>query len=39
MNALFADGGVRFAKSSIDGATWRSLGTVAGGEVISGDSF
>jgi prepilin-type N-terminal cleavage/methylation domain-containing protein/prepilin-type processing-associated H-X9-DG protein len=39
VNALFADGSVRFAKSSIDGATWRALGTVAGGEVISGDSY
>jgi prepilin-type processing-associated H-X9-DG protein len=39
VNVLFADGSVRFAKSTIDGATWRALGTVAGGEVISGDSY
>ncbi len=39
VNALFADGSVRFIKSSIDGGTWRGLGTVAGGEVISGDSY
>ena len=39
VNALFADGSVRFVKSSIDGVTWRALGTVAGGEVISGDSY
>jgi prepilin-type processing-associated H-X9-DG protein len=39
VNALFADGSVRFAKSTIDGATWRALGTVAGREVISGDSY
>ena len=39
VNALLADGSVRFVKSTIDGATWRSLGTVAGGEVISGDSY
>ena len=39
VNALFADGSVRFTKSTIDGATWRALGTVAGGEVISGDSY
>jgi prepilin-type N-terminal cleavage/methylation domain-containing protein/prepilin-type processing-associated H-X9-DG protein len=39
VNVLFADGGVRFAKSSIDAATWRSLGSVAGGEVVSGDSY
>jgi prepilin-type N-terminal cleavage/methylation domain-containing protein/prepilin-type processing-associated H-X9-DG protein len=39
VNAVFADGAVRFLKSSIDGATWRALGTVAGGEVVSGDSY
>jgi prepilin-type N-terminal cleavage/methylation domain-containing protein/prepilin-type processing-associated H-X9-DG protein len=39
VNALFADGGVRFIKTTIDGGTWRSLGTVAGGEVVSGDSY
>ena len=39
VNALFGDGGVRFIKSTIDGVTWRSLGTIAGGEVISGDGF
>jgi prepilin-type processing-associated H-X9-DG protein len=39
VNVLFADGGVRFVKTTIDGTTWRSLGTVAGGEVVSGDSY
>ena len=39
VNVLFADGGVRFIKSSIDGGTWRALGTVAGAEVVSGDSY
>ena len=39
VNALFADGSVRFIKSSIDGATWRGLGTVAGGEVIGADQY
>jgi len=39
VNALFADGSVRFAKSSIAGTTWRALGTVAGAEVISSDSY
>ncbi|MDG3007522.1 DUF1559 domain-containing protein [Paludisphaera mucosa] len=39
VNSLFGDGSVRFIKSSIDGNTWRSLGSVAGGEVISSDSF
>jgi prepilin-type processing-associated H-X9-DG protein len=39
VNALFGDGGVRFIKNAINWQTWRALGTVAGGEVISGDSF
>ena len=39
VNALLGDGSVRFVKSSIDGNTWRALGTVSGGEVISSDSY
>ncbi len=39
VNALFADGSVRFCKDSINGLTWRALGSVAGGEVVSGDSY
>jgi prepilin-type N-terminal cleavage/methylation domain-containing protein/prepilin-type processing-associated H-X9-DG protein len=39
VNALFADGGVRFVKSTINGQTWRALGTVSGGEVVSSDSY
>jgi len=39
VNALFADGSVKFVKSSIDGNTWRALGTIRGGEVISADAF
>jgi len=39
VNALFADGSVRFVKGSIAGATWRALGTVSGGEVISADAL
>jgi prepilin-type processing-associated H-X9-DG protein len=39
VNALFADGSVRFVKNSISAVTWRSLGTIAGGEVISSDSY
>ena len=38
VNALLADGSVRFAKSTISGLVWRALGTVAGGEVVSADS-
>jgi prepilin-type N-terminal cleavage/methylation domain-containing protein/prepilin-type processing-associated H-X9-DG protein len=39
VNGLFGDGSVRFIKSTIDGRTWRALGTVAGCEVISSDSY
>jgi prepilin-type N-terminal cleavage/methylation domain-containing protein/prepilin-type processing-associated H-X9-DG protein len=39
VNALMADGGVRFVKSSIAGNTWRALGTISGGEVISADAY
>jgi prepilin-type processing-associated H-X9-DG protein len=39
VNALFGDGSVRFIKGSISGATWRALGTIGGGEVISADSM
>jgi prepilin-type N-terminal cleavage/methylation domain-containing protein/prepilin-type processing-associated H-X9-DG protein len=39
VNALLGDGSVRFIKSSIQWQTWRALGTVAGGEVISADSY
>jgi prepilin-type N-terminal cleavage/methylation domain-containing protein/prepilin-type processing-associated H-X9-DG protein len=39
VNALFADGSVRFAKDSINPLTWRSVATTQGGEVISADSY
>jgi prepilin-type processing-associated H-X9-DG protein len=39
VNALFGDGSVRFVKSTIAGPTWRALGSVAGGEVISADAY
>jgi prepilin-type N-terminal cleavage/methylation domain-containing protein/prepilin-type processing-associated H-X9-DG protein len=39
VNTLLADGSVRFIKSTIDGSTWRSLGTVAGREVVSSDTY
>jgi prepilin-type N-terminal cleavage/methylation domain-containing protein/prepilin-type processing-associated H-X9-DG protein len=38
-NVLFADGSVRFVKSSIDMMTWWKLGTKAGNEVLSSDSY
>jgi prepilin-type processing-associated H-X9-DG protein len=39
VNALFADGSAHFAKTTIDCAIWRALGTVVGGEIISSDSY
>jgi prepilin-type N-terminal cleavage/methylation domain-containing protein/prepilin-type processing-associated H-X9-DG protein len=39
VNGLLGDGSVRFFKSTVDGRTWRALGTVAGGEVVSADAF
>jgi prepilin-type N-terminal cleavage/methylation domain-containing protein/prepilin-type processing-associated H-X9-DG protein len=39
VNTLMADGSVRFIKESINQRTWWTMGTKAGGEVISADSF
>ena len=39
VNALFADGSVHAVKNAINVNTWRALGTVGGGEVISADSY
>lgn len=39
VNVLFADGSVKFIKDSVNAGTWRALGTIAGGEVISADSY
>jgi len=39
VNTLFGDGSVHFIKNSINYQTWRALGTVAGGEVVSSDSY
>jgi prepilin-type N-terminal cleavage/methylation domain-containing protein/prepilin-type processing-associated H-X9-DG protein len=39
VNILLGDGSVRFVKDSINGTVWRGVGTVAGGEILSGDSF
>jgi prepilin-type processing-associated H-X9-DG protein len=39
INALLADGSVKFMKDSTNQFTWWGLGTIAGGEVISSDSY
>ncbi|MBX6313286.1 MAG: DUF1559 domain-containing protein [Isosphaeraceae bacterium] len=39
VNVLFTDGSVKFVKNSVDRMTWWKLGTRAGGEVVSSDSF
>jgi prepilin-type N-terminal cleavage/methylation domain-containing protein/prepilin-type processing-associated H-X9-DG protein len=39
VNILFLDGSVHFVKDSIDRASWRALGTRAGGEVVSADAY
>jgi prepilin-type processing-associated H-X9-DG protein len=38
-NTLFADGSVKFIKSTVNLRVWWALGTIAGGEVISSDSY
>lgn len=39
VNCLFGDGSVRFVKNSVNPVTWRALGTIAGGEVVSADAY
>jgi len=39
VNIGFADGSVKFVKNTINLATWCALGSKAGGEVISSDSY
>ena len=39
VNFLFGDGSVKFIKDTIDLQTYWSLGTRAGGEVVSADSY
>jgi prepilin-type processing-associated H-X9-DG protein len=39
VNMAFADGSVKFLKQTINDRAWQSLGTRAGGEVVSADSY
>jgi len=39
VNALMADGSVKFVKDSVSMPTWMSLGSRDGGEVLSADSY
>ena len=39
VNTALGDGSVRFIKNSLSPVIWRALGTMAGGEVISGDAY
>ena len=39
VNVLFGDGSVKFIKNTINWQAWRALGTVAGGEIVSADSY
>jgi prepilin-type N-terminal cleavage/methylation domain-containing protein/prepilin-type processing-associated H-X9-DG protein len=39
VNVLLCDGSVRFVKNSIAPQTWWALGSMAGGEVVSSDSY
>jgi hypothetical protein len=36
---MMCDGSVRFVKSSLQMQTWMQLGTIAGNEVVSSDSY
>ena len=39
VNVTLAEGSARFVENSINIQTWMALGTRAGGEVISSDSY
>ena len=39
VNILFADGSVKFVKSTVAPATWWAIGSRAAGEVLSADSY
>ena len=39
VNALAADGSVKFIKNTVSPAVWQALATIAGGEVVSSDAY
>jgi prepilin-type N-terminal cleavage/methylation domain-containing protein/prepilin-type processing-associated H-X9-DG protein len=39
VNIGFCDGSVHFIKNSINPTTWLALGSIAGGEIVSSDSY
>ena len=39
VNTLLADGSAKFIKNTVNIATWRGLGSRAGGEVLSADAY
>jgi prepilin-type processing-associated H-X9-DG protein len=39
VNILMTDGSVKFIKDAVNQKTWWALGTRAGGEVVSADSY
>jgi prepilin-type N-terminal cleavage/methylation domain-containing protein/prepilin-type processing-associated H-X9-DG protein len=39
VNVLFCDGSARFIKSTVNPPTWWALGSIAGSEVVSADSY
>ncbi len=39
VNALFADGSVKFLKDSISGTAYRALGTIGSGDIVPGDAY
>ena len=39
VNVGFLDGSVKFVKDTVSLATWGSIATKAGGEVVSADQF
>jgi prepilin-type processing-associated H-X9-DG protein len=39
VNVLLGDGSIHFVKSTVNGMTWRAIGTISGGEITGSDSF